>query len=187
MIAGPAPGGQFEKSVAAVAPKITDGTIRKAKELAEAMNKDIVPGDAAFEAEFAVASVSQTHLARYYLRALNASFDLREKTPARVSSAKTTIEHILPEKLSAAWFHIKDDVAKTYLRRIGNLTILTQRQNEEADNHDFLTVKIPIYRGSAFPLSDDVVQESHWDERSIEARQKNLAALAVKIWPIKVK
>ncbi len=187
LIAGPAPGGQFEKSVADVAPKVSKGEIVTAKALAEEMNKEIVPADAAFLAKFAVASVSQTHLARYYLRALNNGYDLKETHPARAEMQKTNVEHILPQSRSSAWGHIKEDTAKAYCKRIGNLTILKPKENTDAGNGGFLDVKVPIYKASSFPLTAEIAKEAIWNDTSIDDRQKRLAALAVKIWTIKVK
>jgi len=188
LIAAPAPGGQFEKSVAEVAPRVTDGTIATAKDLAAAMNETIVPGDADFEEAFSTASVSQAHLARYYLRALNQGYDTRESHPARVGNqSKGNVEHILPQSRSAAWGHIKEDVAKTFCKRIGNLTLLLPKENVDSGNKDFLTVKVPIFKNSPFVIAQDVADYAAWDQATIEQRQRRLATLAVKVWTAKVK
>lgn len=189
LIAGPAPGGQFEKNIADIAPKISTLSISTAKALAAEMNKEIVPADAEFAAQFATASVSQTHLAKYYLRAINNAFDKNERTPSRVGSqAKNNIEHILPFNLESAkgWGHITDDVGKAYVRRIGNLTLLTPKENENAGDKDYLSVKVPIYKAS-FPISQDAATWAKaWGVEAIDDRQKRLAAMALKIWSIKL-
>jgi hypothetical protein len=187
LIAGPAPGGQFEKSVAEIAPQISDKKIKSARELAIEMNKDIVPADAEFEANFAVATVSQSHLAKYYLRALNAGHDTQEKFASRVGmESKNNVEHILPLKLGGGWHHISEETARVFCKRIGNLTLLSPTDNEKVGNKDFLSVKVPVYAKSDYAITTPLASHSSWGPVEIAERQKALAAMAVRIWSTKV-
>jgi len=191
LIASPAPGQVFEQRISKVAPLVSNGTIKTAKDLAARMNVEIVPSDVAFRDAFKTARVSQPYLARYYLRALENAQDAGNNHPARVTKDDIlgTLEHILPDKPSGAWSHITLDIAKAYVNRIGNLALLKERDNSMAGNADFLTIKVPIYKAEkVFHLTKSVGNcTAKWDVDLIEARQKELANFAVKTWPITVK
>ncbi|HVL11250.1 MAG TPA: HNH endonuclease family protein, partial [Gemmata sp.] len=119
---------------------------------------------------------------------LNNGYDTKDTHPARaLGQAKNNVEHILPQNRSSAWSHFKDDVARAYCKRIGNLTLLRPKDNTEVGNADFLKAKVPVFRESPYPLTQEVANETAWDETAIDARQKRLATMAVKIWSIKVK
>ena len=62
-------GGLLDRNYALRAQEIGTGKIKTASELSSAM-EDVVPSDAIFEAAFAEARISQSHLARYFLRAM---------------------------------------------------------------------------------------------------------------------
>jgi hypothetical protein len=191
LIASPAPGQVFEQRISKVAPLVTRGAIRSAKALAVEMNKEIVPNDATFQFGFASARVSQAFLARYYLRALENSVASSCKHPARVTKDDVlgTLEHILPENpLKGAWSHVPDDVRQAYVNRIGNLALLKQQDNVAAANEDFLKVKVPIYKAEkVFHLTKKLGRKTKpWDHNDIEARQQELAQMAVKTWPLAV-
>jgi hypothetical protein len=191
LIASPSPGGVFEEQIAKVAPKVTSGEITTAAQLATAMNKEIVPADPDFEVQFTSARVSQPGLARYYLRALE-NQRANDSMPARVATkdlSKGTLEHILPQSPSGAWAHFKPDAVRAYWNRIGNLALLTEKDNTDADNDDFQTVKVPVYRRAEhFALTRELAKvKDLWNEDEIEKRQKKLAILAVKAWPREVK
>lgn len=188
LIASPAPGGIFEQRIAEIAPKVSSGSIKTAKALAKEMNERIVPRDKEFQAEFEVANVSREFLARYYLRAMENACDETEKFPSRVGKAISgTLEHIMPQSQGEAWKHIDKDTFKAYYKRIGNLALLAQKENEAAGDLDFATVKVPIYEKSNFLLTSRLASETDWGPTQIEERQKELASLAVKTWPIKVR
>jgi hypothetical protein len=70
LIAGGTRGGRLEKPYGDLAQSIGNGEIKKAREIRDGM-KTVVPHDKDFEEAFAVARVSKTHLARYYLRAID--------------------------------------------------------------------------------------------------------------------
>lgn len=189
IIASPAPGQVFEQRIAEVAPKISKGTIKTAQALAEEMNQSIVPGNAEFEAEFRTAHASQTHLQKYYLRALD-NTRCGRADPARVKKGdiKDSVEHIIPQNPEMNWPHLSSDMVRAYLTRIGNLALLSKKENEAAGNHAYRAVKRSIYREhKTFQLTNDIAEVDHeWSISDVERRQEELAAYAVDTWSIKV-
>lgn len=188
MIAGPA-AGTVEQEIAKKAPLINNGSITTAKDLStELVSGKVVPGDAAFEAAFAAASVKQGYLARYYLRTLDNAAE-GDFAPVTKEQAKGTVEHIMPEKPDASW-RIAPDIARGYLRRIGNLALFGAKENAAVGNQDFQSVKIPAYKKSGIRLTKEIGEGKYgtaWNKDQIEERQRDLAALAVKAWPALLK
>lgn len=75
-----------------------------------------------------------------------------------------SIEHILPES----------DEAESV--NIGNLILLEQRLNQEADSLDY-TNKMEVYKKSSYRwVQDFVTDNAEWDAKKVLARSKQLAA-----------
>jgi hypothetical protein len=178
-------GGLLDRHYSMRAHDVGTGKIKAAKELAKAMT-DIVPTDAEFEAAFAIARVSHTYLARYYLRALELQVK-QDPEPEQVPNEEEEIinlEHVLPENPSSAW-KIDADTAAAAYKRIWNMVLLRAKTNVAIGNRSFKDKKLS-YKQSGFILTQEVAGPM-WGLQEIADRQKRLAELAVKTWPITVK
>lgn len=177
-------GGLLDRNYALVAEKVGTGKVKTVKELAKEM-QDVVPADATFEAAFAEARVSQTFLARYYLRAL----ELKRKQdpePELIPNEEQeviTLEHVLPENPESNWPEIEAEVASAYYRRLGNLVLLKATKNSLIGNSTFADKK-PLLKLSEYKLTSEVAANRTWGIREIQERQANLAKLAVATWPL---
>lgn len=179
-------GGSLEESYAEQSKLIYDGKITTTKELADALIK-VIPSDSQFEAEFALAQISKSKLARYLLRSL----ELKEKgnpEPEFIPNEETVInlEHILPENPSTDWKHLDAETARTYYKRLGNMVLLQASKNNAIGNKGF-DEKKPILKISAYILTSQVAKEATWGATEITERQKKLAELAVKTWSLGIK
>ena len=174
----------LDRNYAVRAQEIGSKQIRTAKQLTDALT-DIIPTDALFETEFAEARVSQVHLARYYLRAL----ELKEQgndEPEWVPMDDehiVNLEHILPENPQQSWPNINDETAAAYYKRIGNMVILQARKNSVIGNAAFHD-KRQTFSDSNFLLTAEVANYPTWGINEISDRQRRLAQLAVRTWPV---
>jgi hypothetical protein len=75
-----------------------------------------------------------------------------------------------------------DDV-KRYYKRIGNLTLLKQKVNSKIGNNGF-SEKKKVYKISKLKITQGLVKNEKWGYSEIEERQKRLAKLALKAWPL---
>ncbi len=103
LIVGGGRSGTVEETCAELAKQVSDGAIKTASDLAQAMQR-IVPSDPEFEAVFSTARVANTGLARYYLRAL----ELKRKAIAEPEwipneDIVINLEHVLPENPGGNW------------------------------------------------------------------------------------
>jgi hypothetical protein len=179
-------GGLLDRNYAVRAQDIGAGKIKTAKDLTTAM-MDIIPSDALFETAFAEARVSQIHLARYYLRALEAKRkgDSEPQWIPQDDEQAVNLEHLLPENPQHNWPHVTADAADAYYKRIGNMVLLQAKKNSIAGNAPFSDKK-QILQESTFLLTSEVAKYDTWGPEQIAERQQRLAKLAVETWPVQV-
>lgn len=177
-------GGLLDRNYAIAAQKIGAGTITTAAELAAEL-EGIIPSDALFETAFAEARVSKAFLARYYLRALEMKRQGNAEPEFVPSDDEQTInlEHILPENPDGNWPNVEPELAGAYYNRLGNMVILQASKNSLIGNSAFSDKK-PVLQSSGYLLTSDVAEKATWGVTEISERQKELAALAIKTWPL---
>lgn len=179
-------GGLLDTNYAKRAHLVGTKEITTASDLAKSM-ADVVPPDAAFEAAFATARVSQNYLARYYLRALEmkAKKDPEPELIPNEDQESINLEHVLPENPSSDW-DIDPETALACHRRLGNLVLLQATPNSTIGNAVFSSKKSALKK-SSFYLTKMAADNRAWGVKEITARQRKLAELAVETWPLKVR
>lgn len=185
LVTGGVGGGTMEKHYADAATSIRAGKIKTAKQLSSEL-ASVLPRDKEFEAAFAVAKVSKAALARYYLQVLERQHG-GEKQPELVPNTnqeEVNLEHILPRNPGSSWTGFSDDEAAAYVTRLGNLALLSVARNGALGNQAFTTKK-PTLAASEYALTKAAGAARTWGPKQIDERQKKLAALAVKAWPLK--
>jgi hypothetical protein len=177
--------GTVEQFYAEMAHKIRDKIIKTPEEIAAAMRKH-VPSDDKFREEFARTTVSRSYLARYYLRALERQ-ERGEKDAALAAedeTERTNLEHVIPQEKSAEW-PMDEDARLVLVNKIGNLCLLEKKPNSTLRSAGF-TSKKAAYRNSTSLLTQKIAKQANWGAKEITERQAELAALAIKAWPIAV-
>ena len=164
--------------------------------------------------DFAFEELKQSRIQKYRMRYILAKLtqyieqqawnNPAHKSLEQYIASTVDIEHILPQKPTA---QVRDAFDKKeqydeYVEKLGNLTLLEKTINTSVSNEAF-DKKLPGYRQSAFLLTKSLVEKpkvgvntslnravrdlkafSEWDSKSIESRQKMLAALARSVWSI---
>lgn len=182
LICGSGGSGTLETYYSDSAHKVSTGAIKTAAGLHKAM-KSAVPDDRTFEDAFVVATVSKTHLAKYYLRVLECQKNAKgDELVVNPDTDKVNLEHILPQTPAANWPHVTPEEHSAFIKRIGNLTILNKRLNAKAANGSFADKK-KIYATSHITLTKELDKHAQWTVKEIEDRQRELAKLAVSAWP----
>jgi uncharacterized protein with ParB-like and HNH nuclease domain len=138
------------------------------------------PSDAEFtEALIERPLYPRRRLARYMLIALEESFEHKEA----VSTSTATIEHIMPQTLSAAWkTSLGADhaaVHEKWLDTLGNLTLTGY--NSELGNEPFDAKKAQL-KNTHFELSRGLLEKPSWGAEEIRTRGQSLASAAVTRW-----
>ena len=100
--------------------------------------------------------------------------------------SEATVEHILPQKISAAWKNYLTErndsqTHEIWLHTLGNLTLTGY--NSELSNYDF-DAKKKIYAESNFSYTRALSKYDEWTSKQIQSRAKKLAEMAIKIWTL---
>ena len=96
----------------------------------------------------------------------------------KINYDEVSIEHILPQN-PELWGLSKDKV-KSFVNKLGNLSLLGRRPNGEAQN-SLLKDKLKLYKESAYKITNtDLVNfvkqnGNKWNEEIIKERQKEVA------------
>ncbi|CAM3871852.1 DUF262 domain-containing protein [Alkalicoccus chagannorensis] len=140
--------------------------------------------DEKFKADFENTSIKKGNLQRYILEKINNSMGTKENV---INNAQQVhVEHIMPKKPNnIEWENIinaSDEDFEQYINKIGNLTLLQKKLNQNASNKNFQEKKNNYYIYSEIKITKDLCDYTHWDFNQINARQKYLAEKAVKVW-----
>ena len=183
LIAGGARTGKVEEALAEAARKVSANQILTADGLLDEL-RPVLPSDIDFELAFRNASVANTGLARYYLRALERRVqNLSEPEWVPNDETVITLEHVLPRHPGGNWSDVGPATHSAYYRRLGNMVLLGQTPNRDIGNDSFVDKK-STYGQSTYELTKEVSRLSQWQATEIEQRQLRLAALAVETWPL---
>jgi hypothetical protein len=170
--------------IASASHDVYQSKITTAKQLKKAL-ADIIPVDAQFKGSFEIATVSKASLARYYLRSLEMAAK-NEATPYFIPNddrQAINLEHVLPENPEGNWPDFDEEKVRGYSKRIGNMALLLAKNNSDLKSADFVTKKA-VYKDTPYDLTRQIAEMDKWTVLEIDARQKRLAELAVKTWPL---
>jgi hypothetical protein len=145
---------------------------------------DEIPNDEDFYSKLVSAEITTVTPAwREILAHLNRAFgagEVRVDRPARVH-----VEHILPQSPKAtalAEAGISQEQAIKAINRLGNLTLLSSRRNQQLSNRTF-SEKKAVYAKSDVAITRDLSSLDRWTLSEIEDRTKRFAAKAVELFP----
>lgn len=111
--------------------------------------------------------------------------------PAEFVYEKLQIEHILPQSWQKNWALDNADAAQHELavqqrqlavHRLGNLTLVTPQFNQKVSNASWDEKQPEFALQSSLQLNRSVAASEQWDEQTIQARSKHLAATACRVW-----
>jgi hypothetical protein len=143
----------------------------------------IWPNDDEFKVSFREKTLTTPRIIKYLLSKIE--MNKSEDHSLIPNPEVLTVEHILPKKPNNGWPSAMRD--ETFLKdncnRIGNLTILTEPMNREAQSNAF-SVKKDTYGKSRYKITKEICQYSEWNADNIAARQSQLAEESATIWTL---
>ncbi len=149
--------------------------------------KAIVPGDRDFREAFEDAKVSNARFARYYLRSLEMTAR-NEREPWFIPTGDGSVinlEHVLPKQPEGNWDSFTEEEHRSYINRIGNLALMQASSNSNLRS-DAFSDKREIYRSSPYLLTSQLAEAEEWTAEAIVMRQKRMAELAIRTWPVDI-
>lgn len=164
---------------------IRSGAITKTAQVF-AQLKTIYPSDASFCDAFKIKIVTDSKRARYILAEIENNQSASEKI-VNSDPDYVNLEHILPKNINQYWTPSKTlvspDEHRFYVNRLGNLALVPKDKNKKAGSKSFDEKKTEIFsKCQEFSTTFEVMKFDVWDRSAIEARQAQLAGLAVHAW-----
>lgn len=106
---------------------------------------------------------------------------------SKLSSNSYSVEHMMPKKWREHWLDKKmtdDEKSKRdwILKRLGNLTLVTQPLNSKLKNSAWDNKKKELKKYSSLSITTDYLELDSWDETQIKNRANNLSEEALNIW-----
>jgi hypothetical protein len=184
LIAASTRSGSVEIPLAAAALKVYQQEITDTTALKKALG-DVLVSDEQFRQSFETSTVSKAVLARYYLRSLE-QVAQGVADPYFIPNADRqtiNLEHVFPREPEGNWPQFDDQTGPIYLKRIGNLALMRATENSDLKSETF-DEKKKAFAGSPYVLTSQIAEAASWGPKEIEGRQKTLADLAIKAWPL---
>lgn len=169
---------KFESTMFSAAKVISEGG---SEEAALALLRALSPSDLEFRQSFSTLSFprSQNSVAQAILRPIE--YKLRTTEELIIATPeKVHLEHIYPQRPAPAERIASHD---EYVGRIGNLTLLDHRLNQEAQNLPFASKKGQFYSDSEIYLTKELLAKNTWTPADMDGRQQHLCELAIQVWP----
>lgn len=174
---------ELERVLNSIALSVNSGVHCGSKEVIRALF-EVYPEDSLFKASFRKKRMRTTQrrekkIVRYVLFEVERH---RSGHALEFGSEMYSIEHVLPEHPSDAWNGIDSRTQVDVLYRLGNMTLLESARNRDLGNADFAT-KRSGYAQSGIQITRAIAEHyAEWDERSIDARQRQMSNVAASIW-----
>ncbi|MBI1730199.1 DUF262 domain-containing protein [Candidatus Acetothermia bacterium] len=184
LVTGSGRSGAIEQPFYSGAKDITDQKIKNVKDLFTEI-ENAIPNDIRFQQAFEIVTVSKASLARYFLRSIEMTAK-HEPEPWFIPNddkVAINLEHILPKKPDDNWTQFNRDELKAYCNKIGNQALLQASSNSFLRNSPFIEKKI-VFGKSPYELTRQISNYADWTGKEILERQKLLAKLALKAWPL---
>jgi uncharacterized protein with ParB-like and HNH nuclease domain len=159
--------------------------------------REYTPVDEKFQEDFASAQYPANIIerARYCLEQFEIAKHGAHQELAVLGSEEVHVEHIIPQKIQTkrirpeqeGWLsYLGDKAVQRHTRnvgRIGNLTLFAGTLNIIASNNPF-EAKKSNYQKSSILLTKALSRQPHFRFPQVDARSKELAAMAVMQWPV---
>jgi len=182
--------GKLEIQSALIAEGISSEKFKTAKPAWEQLRK-ILPNDEEFEDDFSRYIEPTAAVARWILRELEIQKWMDENPGKSIQTAPLTdaalvnLEHILPKNPNQDWKQVlaaDNEIVSECLHRLGNLCLLDKPSNKSEACGGFIKKSVR-YAETEFLLTREIVNNfNEWNRASIDARQQQLAKLALKRW-----
>lgn len=133
-------------------------------------NSQYMPTDEEIESEFAKTNMYVRGLTRFVLTKI-------ENSGSHIEYSNLSIEHVMPQTKTSYWVNYVNDEAlyEQIVNRIGNLTLVDEKDNSGMSNRDFDVKKKYLTQTRHIKLNEDILNKSEWNEEEINKRSKFIA------------
>ena len=177
------PTNQLNRLFARLAHQLPPGDVLSATRAALSETSRRWPDDEAFREaihSYPLYTDSRPGQRRVILESFELSFGHKEQA----TMDELTVEHVMPQDLTAEWREALGDGAEgvhaRLLHTLGNLTLTGY--NQELSNRPFDEKRV-LFEDSHLAMNAEIAAEESWGQEEIRARSDRLAAKAILLWP----
>ena len=177
------PTNQLNRLFARLAHQLPPGDVLSATRAALSEASRRWPDDEAFREaihSYPLYTDSRPGQRRVILESFELSFGHKEQAPLD----ELTVEHVMPQVLTAEWREVLGDGAEgvhaRLLHTLGNLTLTGY--NPELSNQPF-DAKRALFKDSHLAMNAEIAAEKSWGPSEIRERSGRLAEKAILLWP----
>lgn len=151
--------------------------------------KDAVPSDSAFkDALINTDLYNKKNVCKYILKSIEEITEDGTESKEAIDVTALSIEHIMPQKLSAYWEDALGDnylkIHEKYLHNLGNLTLTGYNSELGQKTFDEKKQMIKDKNSHIVALNKDVLSQSVWGEKEIKNRADRLSSILLKLFNI---
>lgn len=109
-----------------------------------------------------------------------------DNNPAPVDFSKLSIEHLMPQTVTAQWLVALDTDKETYeenVHRLGNLTLAAVTDNSKMSNNSWEKKKSILMTTSHLKINQNILKKDSWTLKDIDERTKDLVGHIAKLYP----
>ena len=171
----------MEKVYNRLSIKVAEGKVNRKATLKDDL-REIYIQDETFSTTFKSKEIStggkNKRLVKYILVKIENQIANKEYS---FSDSTFTIEHILPKNYDESWNEKFSNEADKYIYRLGNYTLLEEKENKKADDKTFDDKK-KVYATSQFKLTNSELHFDDWNIQNLNNYQNKLARYAKTVW-----
>ena len=97
-----------------------------------------------------------------------------------VAIAAANLEHVFPQNPGANWPNAQD--LEPYTWHVGNLTILGEKLNRNAQNKGFADKKSEYYANPEVKMTQELLNCTGWTPNEVKKRAAAIAKRIVQLW-----
>lgn len=104
----------------------------------------------------------------------------------KIVTDNLSIEHIMPQSMSAEWAEVKGvdpEKYEDYINRLGNLTLASIPDNVKMGNQNFKAKKAILKETSHIKLNQPILQKQRWGFKEIDKRSDLLINKILELFP----
>lgn len=163
---------------AKISQQITNGTLSTVSDIKKSINSNLEPEEQLKLSFINLNFEDKKEAVRYFFRKLHRHLDNIHEI--NLENSLVHIEHIMPIN-AEKWTDITQETHDKYLRKIGNLCLLSGQLNIEISNSIFSNKKEVAYSVSHIKPNNDICEYEIWNEISIEDRTLKLYKRLIEI------
>lgn len=124
----------------------------------------------------------------YILKSTRILLDKLElnKNPAPVDLSKLSVEHLMPQTPTKEWLkylNCSEEEYKSYLNRLGNLTLASKPDNSKMSNNPFTYKQEILADTNHLNINKKILQQKEWKFKQINDRTDYLIEIINELYP----